>query len=326
VSGAALAAVALLAVAPPSVPAGFQATVYASGLHQPTALSFGPHGFLYATEEAGRVVSFSQGAKAPRVFATGFRESTLGLLWYAGALYVSDKGRVTRLTDPTGDRRSDTRRVILDHLPNGLHQQDALVQLHGRLYLGEGSTCNACPQRSRLSAAVLSFRPDGSDVRVFASGLRNPYGLAVDGRGRIWATDNGRDEQKLGAPDELDLLQPGHRYGFPTCYGVRQGTGCAGTDTPVALFAAHTSADGFAFAPARFSPKMAGDAFVALWGTYYGHAAGRYLARVHLRDGTHRVERFASGLDHPLAVTFAKDGAMLVADWGSGIVWRIARR
>ena len=325
-TAAALVAAALLAVAPPSVPSGFQATVYASGLHQPTALAFGPHGFLYATEEAGRVVSFSQGAKAPRVFAKGFRESTLGLLWYAGALYVSDKGRVSRETDTNGDRRADSDRVIVDHLPNGLHQQDAIVQLHGRLYLGSGSTCNACPQKSRQSAAVLSFRPDGSDLRVFASGLRNPYGLAVDGRGRLWATDNGRDEKALGAPDELDLLQAGHRYGFPTCYGVRRGTGCAGTDAPVAQFAAHTSADGIAFAPQRFGPQMGGDAFVALWGTYFGNSVGRYVARVHLHDGSHRVERFATGFAHPLAVTFAKDGALLVADWGTGVVWRIARR
>jgi glucose/arabinose dehydrogenase len=323
---AALAAAATLAAAAPTVPSGFRATVYATGLVHPTALAFGPHGFLYATEEAGRVVSFSQAAKAPRVFAKGFRESALGLLWYAGGLYVSDKGRVSRLRDTDGDRRVDRRSVILDHLPNGLHQQDSIVQLHGRLYLGSGSTCNACPQRSRLSAAVLSFKPDGSDLRVFASGLRNPYGLAVDGRGRLWATDNGRDEKTLGAPDELDLLRPGHRYGFPTCYGFRRGSSCAGTDPPVALFAAHTSADGIAFAPPTFAPQMGGDAFVALWGTYFGNAVGRYVVRVHLRDGTHRVERFATGFDHPLAVTFAKDGALLVADWGTGIVWRIARR
>ena len=325
-TAAALVAAALLAVAPPTVPSGFQATVYASGLHQPTALAFGPHGFLYATEEAGRVVSFSQGAKAPRVFAKGFRESTLGLLWYAGALYVSDKGRVSRLTDTNGDRRADSDRVIVDHLPNGLHQQDAIVQLHGRLYLGSGSTCNACPQTSRQSAAVLSFRPDGSDLRVFASGLRNPYGLAVDGRGRLWATDNGRDEKALGAPGRArpaagrpplrlsDLLRRAPRD------GLRRHRRAGGPVRRAHVRRRHRL---------RSSELRPADG----WGRVrrpLGHVlreqrrplrGPRPPARRQPPRGALRDRRF----DHPLAVTFAKDGALLVADWGTGIVWRIAR-
>jgi glucose/arabinose dehydrogenase len=281
---------------------------------------------LYATEEGGRVVSVRPGATAPRVFARGFRESTLGLTWLHGRLYVSDKGRVSVLTDPDGNRVADGRRALVDHLPNRLHQQDAIVPgPDGRLYLGSGSTCNACRQADRRSAAILSLRPDGSDLRVVASGLRNPYGLAFDPQGRLWATDNGRDDERLDAPDELDRIVPGHRYGFPSCYGRRQGSGCAGTDSPVALLEPHSSADGLAFAPASFAPGMGGDAFVALWGTYFGTARGRYVARVELGRRP-RVTRFATGLDHPLAVAFTPAGQLLVADWGTGVIWRIAHR
>src|SRR5207248_10210646 len=142
------------------------------------------------------------------------------------------------LTARSGDRRSDTRRVVLDHLPNGLHQQDALVQLKGRLYLGEGSTCNACPQTSRRSAAVLSFRPDGSDVRVFATGLRNPYGLAVQpSTGRLFASVNGQDKLGNGEPAEAIVqVRRGRFFGWPRCWPsfaqLRLVGSCAGTTPP----------------------------------------------------------------------------------------------
>ena len=54
-------------------------------------------------------------------------------------------------------------------------------------------------------------------------------------------------------------------------------------------------------------------------------AHGRYVVRVDLSGAKPKVTRFATGFDHPLAVLFLKDGAMLVADWGTGIVWRVAR-
>jgi glucose/arabinose dehydrogenase len=322
--GVALVAAAALTPAPPRLPPHFVASVYARGLTHPTALAFGPNGILYASEEAGTIVSVTPGAHVPRVFASGFRESTLGLTWLGGRLYVSDKGRVSVLTDPDGNRVANDRRTLVDGLPNGRHQQDNIVAgPDGRLYLGSGSTCNACPQRDRRSAAILSLLPSGKDLRVVASGLRNPYGLAFDAHGQLWATDNGRDELSLNAPDELNRIVPGHRYGFPGCYGVRRGTGCAGTDPPAAVFEPHSSADGLAFAPASFAPGMGGDAFVACWGTYFGTAHGRYVARVHFANGRTTVTRFATGFDHPLAVAFAPGGQMLVADWGTGIIWRI---
>ena len=326
---AALAVVVALvsaATAPPQVPAGFHATVYASGLRAPTALVLGPTGHIYATEQEGRVVSFSRGARQPRVFASGFADSTLGLTWHEGRLYVADLGRVSVLTDPDRDRRANGRRAILRGLPHGLHQQDAIVAgPGGRLYLGNGSTCDACRERDRRAAAILSFRPDGSDLRVVASGLRNPYGLAFAPDRSLWVTDEGRDAKALNAPDELNRIVAGRPYGWPSCYGRSGGSGCAGTEPPVVELEPHGAATGLAFAPKAFDPGMQGDVFVAMWGTYFGNAHGRYVARVDLGGSRPRVTRFARGLDHPIAVLFAPDGALLVADHGTGIVWRIAR-
>ena len=98
--GVAVVAAAALTASPPRLPPHFVASVYASGLTHPTALAFGPNGILYASEEAGTIVSVTPGASVPRVFATGFRESTLGLTWLGGRMYVSDKGRDDRLHRP----------------------------------------------------------------------------------------------------------------------------------------------------------------------------------------------------------------------------------
>ena len=114
--------------------------------------------------------------KPRRTIARGFR-TPLGLAWDGGRLFVSAQGTLWRI-------ERGRRRALVSRLPFGRHQQDNVVVHRGRLYFGSGSTCDACAEKSRLSAAVLSVRPDGRDLRVVARGLRNPFGLAVDPRDR----------------------------------------------------------------------------------------------------------------------------------------------
>ena len=95
-------------------------------------------------------------------------------------LYVSAQGYVSRLV--VHDKRVLSRSRIVTRLPFGRHQQDTIgLGPDGRLYLGSGSTCDACRERDRRSGAILSFGLDGSDVQIVATGLRNPFGLVFDG-------------------------------------------------------------------------------------------------------------------------------------------------
>ena len=159
------------AVAALHLPAGYRATVYASGLTHPTAMAFGPDGRLYVTEDTGRLVVTGSGSRRPTTVASALRVP-LGLLWIGRRLVVSETGRLERF-DLSGTRLAG-RRVLVRGLPYGEHQQDAVVLHRGRLVFGSGSTCDACVERDRRSAAILSVRPDGTDLRVVASGLRNP--------------------------------------------------------------------------------------------------------------------------------------------------------
>ena len=315
-----------------SVPRGFRAEVYARGLTRPTAMAFAPSGRLHVTEEVGRVVAVRPLARRPRVVARGF-PTPLGLAWRGRTLFVSAQGRLERLQVREG--RVVARRTIVEGLPFGLHQQDNVVLgRDGRLYLGSGSTCNACVERDPRSAAILSVRPDGRDLRVVARGLRNPFGLALHpDTGRLYASVNGRDDlPDPDAPEPAEMLvriRPGAHYGWPDCWPSwrrREMAGrCRGVTRPVAYLEPHSSADGIAFAQgASFPDRFRGGLFVALWGQYDSRRYGRRVDFVALPSG--RVRRFATGFDHPLAVAFDREGALLVADWGRGTIYRIQRR
>jgi glucose/arabinose dehydrogenase len=325
---AALAAAALVAVPGASalrpapalqVPKGFVAELYATGLERPTALAFGPDGLLYATQESGEIVGVGRGSSAPRVLARGFA-TPLGLTWVGSTLYVSAQGYVSRLT--VRGRRVVSRRKIVRGLPFGRHQQDTIVfGPDGRLYLGSGTTCDVCREKDRRSGAILSFRPDGSDLRVVARGLRNPFGLAFRGD-TLYASDNARDDLGETEPAEtVVVIKPGAHYGWPDCWAswrLRKLQGkCRGVTPPLAYLEPHSSANSLAL--------WRGALFVAEWGQYLSERWGRKLVRVDLASG--RSSTFADGFDHPLGLAVEpRAGGLLVGDWGRGLVYRIRKR
>jgi glucose/arabinose dehydrogenase len=308
------------------VPSGFRAATFASGLSQPTAMAYGPDNRIYVTQNGGTVVRIGRGTRRPVTLVRGLRVP-LGLTWHGHRLFVSEQGRLERFTLRAG--RLVNRHVVVKGLPFGEHQQDNVVYHAGRLYWGSGSTCDACRERDARSAAVLSLRPDGSDLRVVARGLRNPYGLAFQPQtGRLYASVNGQDDlDRPGDPEPADMavwIRPGAFYGWPRCWpsarALRPAGACGGVARPAAYLEPHSSADGIAF--------WRGDLFVAEWGQYLSNRFGRRVVRVQLRpNGTaRRVTVFASGFAHPLALLADRRGGLLVADWGRGLVYRIATR
>ncbi|HEX6506918.1 MAG TPA: PQQ-dependent sugar dehydrogenase [Chloroflexota bacterium] len=306
----------------PLVPSGFHASVYTTGLESPTALAFGPDGRLYVAQENGLIRAL--GKSGLTTIAAGF-STALGLAWHGGKLYVSSTGEVTTLT-PSKGYGSFSRRVIVSGLPTGKHQNDGMAFGGGWMYLGVGSTCNACVESDARSATIMRFHYDGTHAQIYAHGLRNPYGLAFrPGTGQLYATDNGRDDYGNSVPDELNRIVRGGNYGWPNCWGNGGGSGCRGTIGPVALFEPHSSADGIVFYTGRtFPARYRHDAFVAEWGdSVNGLGTGQRVKDVHFAGNRVTVSDFATGLSHPLAVAIGPSGALLVADYGTGIVWRI---
>jgi len=306
----------------PNLPPGFRANVYVNGLSNPTAMSFGPDKRLYVSQLDGTILAI--GNRRVVTVASGFN-TPLGIGWNRGLLYVSSTGKVTTLR-PDRTYAHFARRDIITGIPTGRHQNDGMVFSHGWMYLGVGSTCDACVETDRRSATIMRFYLDGSHAQVYARGMRNPYGLALQrGSGALYVTDNGRDDHDDQVPDELNRVVQGGNYGFPDCWGRGGGTHCGGTIAPVALLPPHSSADGIAFYSGRtFPSRYRGDAFVAEYGATVGaRATGHVVQDAHFAGGRVTVTDFATGLSHPLAVTPARDGSLLIADWGTGTIWHV---
>ena len=319
------------------LPPGFSLTIYAD-VPAPTSLAFGPDGRLYAGSTNGAVYAVAdrdgdRRGETVEPFAVGL-DTPLGLAWVGPELYVSVRGSVVAVSDANGDGLTERRRVVISGLPSfGLHQNDSLaLGADGTLYLGQGTPCDHCVASDPRSGTILRFKPDGSGLGVFARGMRNPYGLAFNSLGDLFATDNGRDD--LGAdepPEELNFIRQGGNYGWPDCWPGRLAAACASVTQPVATFSAHTSADGLAFYDGhQFPAEYFDNAFVAILGSIYMFPASteRGVARVRLTktDGGYAGERewFLQLPDgRPVALAVGPDGGLYVADYENGMIYRI---
>jgi glucose/arabinose dehydrogenase len=307
-------------------PSGLTATIVASGLANVAALAVDSDGRLWAATAAysdegadGLYVTTSPGAK-PREVVAGLH-TPLGLLWIGDTLYVSSAVGVEALRGFDGTRFASRTTVFA--LAKGAGEPNGLaLSPDGRIVLGISAPCDACKTTQAESAAVVSFRPDGSDLRVEASGIRAPVGLAyVPGTSDLLVTMNQRDDLGADAPgDWLAVVRSGDAWGFPDCYG-QGGAACAGVPAPIAVLDPHAGVSGVAIATGQLGPTVGTSALVAEWST--GHVLQVQLQRDG-PSGRGTVAPFLTGLTNPVPVLLSADGALLVGDWGTGTVYRIA--
>ncbi|MBI4787371.1 MAG: PQQ-dependent sugar dehydrogenase [Chloroflexi bacterium] len=318
------------------LPPGFRAYAYYEGLNRPTSLAFGSDARLYIAEQNGHVFSLGDenGLGVNPREAAQVGGSTLGIAFRPGTrdLYISTTGRVYVARGAVDGSFAEPKIVVQD-IPTGRHQNDQIAFTpDGQFFfLGVGSTCDACNERDPRSASILRISADGATQEVYARGTRNPFGVAIHPQtGELFSTDNGRDSPSSGVPDELNVIVKDGDYGWPPCWGQGQGSNCQGTIFPVAEFQEHSSANGMAFySGSNFPAEYRNNVFVALWGgnlplPTVGKRVERVVLTQPLGQWQGRVSTFASGFEHPLAVAVGpRDGALYVADHGSGVVYRI---
>ena len=208
---------------PLKLPDNFQIEVFAKNLPGARVMEFDQQGNMWVSRtSAGRItlleIKDNKVVSQNDVLRNLDNPHGLAFDWNnPGMLYFAEEGKITRIatySDDTGTKIAD--------LPQGGGHYTRTLNFgpDGRLYVSIGSSCNVCDERDDRRAAIYSMKPDGSDFKQFASGLRNTVFFDwsyVDGR--MWGTDMGRDN--LGdnqPPEEINVLTEGKDYGWPVCY------------------------------------------------------------------------------------------------------------
>jgi glucose/arabinose dehydrogenase len=325
-------------------------------------------------------------ARANSVFASGL-QGPFGMAFYPPGpdpqwLYVANTGSVARYAYRSGDLKArDSGQIIVPTLAGsgggavqrGHVTRDLAFSPDGKqMFVSVGSASNVGEGMGRLDpaaiarweaqhgvggawgnetdrAAVLVFDPDGKNRRVFATGLRNCVGLAIEPvSGALWCSVNERDG--LGddlVPDFITRVREGAFFGWPWYYlGANEDPRLRGArpdlkdkvSVPDVPIQAHSASMRIAFYDAgQFPAQYRGDAFAALHGSWNrSRRTGYKVIRVRMRDGvpTGEYEDFMTGFvmndrlvwGRPVGVAVARDGALLVSEDGNGTIWRISYR
>jgi glucose/arabinose dehydrogenase/mono/diheme cytochrome c family protein len=350
----------------PKAPAGFKVDQYASGLNHPRLIRTAPNGdYFVAESDAGNVKVF-RGITADskpdqvQVFTSGLNRP-YGIAFYPPGpnpqwVYIGNTNSVVRFPYQNGDLKARGPAEHIADLPfGGGHWTRSIefTQDGKKMFVAVGSASNvddsdvAPAEKNR--ANVLEFNSDGSGMRIYAYGIRNPGGgLAINPKtGELWCSVNERDG--LGdnlVPDYITHVQEGGYYGWPWWYmGGHQDPRHEGKHpeleskviTPDVILQPHNASLQLTFYNGhQFPAEYSGDIFASEHGSWNKSVrAGYELIRVPLHQTARaggEYEDFLTGfvLDdgnvwgRPVGVAVAQDGSLLVSDDGSNSIWRIS--
>jgi len=340
----------------PTVPVGFKINVFATGFKRPRWLIVAPNSDIFLADTgAGEIVILRDaqntgGAQSRENFVTGLTRP-FGIAFHDDYVYVGTMKELVRFKyDPkTSKRLGDAEHLV--SLPSGGHDTRSVVfSKDGKhVFIGVGSESNVSPGEDPIRAAVTTCDPDGKNARQYATGLRNPVGLALDpASGQVWTSVNERDE--LGddlPPDYFTSLKDGGFYGWPYSYigdnvdarvNPQRPELVAKALVPDVLLGAHVAPLQFAFYTGKqFPESYRGGAFVAEHGSWNrSKRSGYQVAFVAFKDGQPSADPvpFMTGLvpdpssgtvyGRPVGVAVAPDGALLVSDDGAAVIYRIS--
>ena len=315
------------------LPSGFRAEVYARGLHNPTALAWGPDGKLYITQlngeenaATGQVVVIDHPGAPPVVVLEELFKPT-GLVWREQNLYiVAGRDIVQTGLDQAG--RLSRPMPVVDDLPFNTRSEGQIDLLPDGRLLFEASGDLNDPQSGRLLTLIPGEQP-----RVMATGLKNAYAHAIDPTsGEIYTTDI-HEEPLDGQPplEEINVVLADEDYGWPYCNAQRVpatnlgGTArrCAETQPALVTLPPHTTPTGLTlYDGADFPAAYRGVLYVALW-----NGQPPQVMRVVLNEPDGQrvgdATTFLHGLERPIDLLPDPQGGLLVLDYGAGVVYRV---
>lgn len=275
-----------------------------------------------------------------------------GLAFHEGYLYVGNTNSIVRYKYTPGDTKASGPAEKLRDLPGGGNHftRNILFSRDGKkMFVSVGSSNNIDETGigNEHRAMIHEYNADGTNFRVFASGLRNPVGLAWQpGTNVLWTAVNERDNLGDDLPPEYATsVKDGGFYGWPYSYiGSHIDTRVPQREpdlvkravVPDVIIPAHSAPLGIAFyTGSQFPQHYKNGLFVALHGSWNRSTTnGAKVIFIPFQNGKPgAIEDFLTGFvvdpgqnskwGRPVGVTVAPDGSVLVSDDGGNRIWRI---
>ena len=170
-----------------------------------------------------------------------------------------------------------------------LHTTSSVAFAGGKLYVGVGSSCNACAEVDATRASIQVMAPDGANMTTRATRIRNAIALATNpATGTLWAGGAGQDDLSAGHPYEFFDAVTSHSgiadYGWPVCeedhVAYTNGASCSATVEPLIELPAYSTIIGASFYPTASSGTYAfpsmyrGGVFLSAHGSWHTNAMG----------------------------------------------------
>jgi glucose/arabinose dehydrogenase len=350
--------VALPANFQPKVPPGFKVSVFAKGFTEPRWLAVAPNRDVFVADSAvGEVVVLhdpeNQGSAQSREIFAHHLNLPFGIAFHGDYVYVANTNQVLRFRyDPQTSTRLGDAEHILD-LPGMGYNQHWTRSLSfspdgQKLFVSVGSSANISIESDPRRAAILVADPDGKNMRMFASGMRNAVGIGSNPEsGNLWAAVNERDDLGDDVPsDYFTHVVDGGFYGFPYSYlgnhvddrvALRLDL-VAKALVPDLLLGAHVAPLQFVFYQGKqFPSSYWGGAFITEHGSWNRRIRSGYqVVFVPFRDGVPVGEPmpfFSGFVPDPAArevygrmvgVAVQPDGSLLISDDAQKLIWRVS--
>jgi glucose/arabinose dehydrogenase len=371
---------------PLSLPRAFSISVFAKDLTAPRVMAFDPSGYLVVSIPSKGLIAalpdrngdgkadetIAVADKLAKPHGVAFRFDSSG----KPKLYVAEEDKITVFDYDVRTLKASMPIKIMDLPAGGTHLTRSIIFAPSsitqeiinagttsstssesdpeeeKLLVSIGSSCNVCQESDPRRASIRISDIDGTDEKVFASGLRNSVFMALHPTtGQLWATEMGRD--LLGddlPPDEINIVKYGLDYGWPYCYGKNtidltqsKVDRCVVKAGSYIGIPAHSAPLGLAFFPETGWPEeYRDDLLVAFHGSWNRtKATGYKIVRYRLDsigrpenpgdDGQPMAEDFITGwlagsnaaLGRPADIKITEKGEIYVSDDKAGLVYRM---
>ncbi len=327
------------------IPPGFAISVFAKNLGDPRVMTWDPVGrLLVSIPGQGKVVALADNSQEVVV---NNLSTPHGLAWKDGKLYIAEVDKVAVYDYDPKTAKATHKQKIID-LPAGGNHVTRTIGFgpDGRLYISIGSSCNVCVENDWRRAKILTADASGSNLKVFASGLRNAVFFTWNpSDGRMWATNMGRD--LLGddiPPETIDIVAEGNNFGWPYCYGKKvwdqafDGSAkardfCKTADPSFIDYQAHSAPLGLAFIPDTWPEEYRNNVLVAMHGSWNRSVPTGYKIVRFIIDNKGKyagAQDFITGwltakgaLGRPVDLLFDTKGNLFVSDDKAGVIYRI---